>query len=645
VTHYSPIAIGIALVTAVGSSSAASFTDVFDTHPGEIGRKPFMWWVSAEAPSAAASWELVDGTLQYRAENAALREALIGHWDAGVSITDASSWTVETGFRHVSGAGPISQYEAVVYICWQSDQPHHIGLLSLCYDAPRKQLDFLNGDGKHEPIPADLSGPFHPVRITVAEREVRVYLEGKLVSGPHPVGSLKWEAPPRFIIGPITRTQPHTLCCRWDYFAFTDEGAFAPTDDSDWDPSAATGPVSVPIVDNAPAPKDPAAGFRHPPYPGITLLRREPGSRAYERALPDQVHLWRKATADKPRNMPVPFYTYADAEGPTVQNVYWDCIPLKTDDSRCVAVFHMTRGMGDTVFGFSDYKLWYSVSTDGGESWDAERPLVQQGEGYSPTHPVEQVWIGKNSFVFATLPSFIYPMSNGRLLLPCYYLPLDEEGRPRNPFNTSTFSQVFCLIGTWNASREDVLWDATKPITLATDQSPSGISECAVIELRDKPGHILMVIRAGNEGDRTRTVPSWKWQTLSTDYGRTWSSLTPFTYSDGTKFFSPTSQSNFIRSSRTGKVYWIGNISTIRPKSGWPRYPLVMAELDEETMGLRKETVTTIDNRGPEDGANMQLSNFGFAEDPATGHIVIRLNRLNGAPGASGPHTYTVQVR
>lgn len=190
-----------------------------------------------------------------------------------------------------------------------------------------------------------------------------------------------------------------------------------------------------------------------------------------------------------------------------------------------------------------------------------------------------------------------------------------------------------------------MVWDATAPITLSTANSPSGISECAVIELDGKPGHILMVVRAGNEGDRNGTVPSWKWKTLSTDYGRTWSALECFGFSDGTRFFSPTSQSNFIRSTKTRKVYWIGNISRVRPRSGWPRYPLVMAELDEGVLALRKETVTILDDRSVRDGSNLQLSNFGFAEDPRTQHIIIHLTRLNGAPDAAGVHTYRVEVK
>lgn|GEM_PF-3434693 len=59
----------------------------------------------------------------------------------------------------------------------------------------------------------------------------------------------------------------------------------------------------------------------------------------------------------------------------------------------------------------------------------------------------------------------------------------------------------------------------------------------------------------------TGKVSCWKWKTLSTGYGTTRSKLTPFTFSDGARFWSPTSQAMFIRSSRTGVAHWIGNVS------------------------------------------------------------------------------------
>ena len=110
----------------------------------------------------------------------------------------------------------------------------------------------------------------------------------------------------------------------------------------------------------------------------------------------------------------------------------------------------------------------------------------------------------------------------------------------------------------------------------------------------------------------------------------------------------------FIRSSRTGKAYWIGNISRTRPRGGSPRYPLVIAELDEKKLALRAETVTIIDDRGPDDSSDMQLSNFSFLEDLKTGHILVSLYRDQGRgswgvhsknPGVDGLQTYEIEVR
>ena len=56
----------------------------------------------------------------------------------------------------------------------------------------------------------------------------------------------------------------------------------------------------------------------------------------------------------------------------------------------------------------------------------------------------------------------------------------------------------------------------------------------------------------------------------------------------------------------------------------------------------------------PGDSADMQLSNFGFIEDPQTGHILVTLNRSQGrsswgpppnGPGVDGWQTYEIEVR
>ncbi|MCC7085739.1 MAG: exo-alpha-sialidase [Pirellulales bacterium] len=644
----------IALMVLARTATATSVADPFSSDPSAVDHEPFMWDLVLGKPTGASAWVVTGGALEYHTRNARHSEARVDMFTAGLQIRDGVSWSVETAFRHLSGVAPDPNYEAVLYARWNSETPGAVRIFSLCYDSIKKNLVVANGNRIETPIAADLTGAFHKLRITFDNGNAAVYLDGKLKGGPYPIGSLPMEwGPERFVLGPIVGDQqPHTLRCAWNYFAATDEGAFPPGD-AGWIPDRVKGPTWLPSVIPGES-VDPSQAFDHPPYPGIKLLHRTAGRDRFDRSLPQEYVLWKAFNANKATQQAVPIYRYPDASEPTMQNFYRDSYPVKLDDRRSVAMLNVTRGEGDTAHGLSDYKLWYCISTNGGKTYDEERPLVQRGNQYSPQHPNQYVWIGKNSFIYATLGPRFMKMSNGEIFLPCYYLPLDDNGKLYSPNGLASYANVFGLIGAWNNEKNDVDWDVTKPIALRPEQSTGGLSESGVIELRDRPGHVLMVIRAGNEGDNTGKVPCWKWKTLSTDYGKTWSELTPFTFGDGKSFWSPTSQAMFIRSSRTGKAYWIGNISRrIRPVAGSPRYPLVIAELDEEKLDLRRETVTVIDDRMPGDSADMQLSNFDFIEDSATGHILITLERSQGrsswgsppnGPGVSGQQTYEIHV-
>ncbi len=649
------VIIALALLwVCAACAQAARITDPFNTDPGANDHKPFLWDINTVSPDAPGSWAVVDGALHYKTTNANNTEARFEMFTAGLEIDDDTNWSVETAFKHISGIAPHPTYETVMYARWNSKKSGYIGLLYLCYDANNKSLLVGNGDRNETPIPVDMTGSFRQVRMTVKAHEVRIYVDRKLAGGPYPLGSLKLETgPERFILGPIAGgQQPHSIHCAWDYFAVTTNGAFSP-ESNNWNPSTETLPIGV--ESSSPDEKvDPMKAFRHAPYANIKVLPRVTGRERFDKSLPREVVLWNAFNASKAQQLQVSEYKYPDTDGPTLQNFYRDTFPVKLDDRRVVAMLHITRGIGDTATGFLDYKMWYCVSTDGGKTYDKERPLIQRGAQYSAQHPNRYVHIGKNGFVFATLQPYMVKMTNGQIFLPCYYAPLDKDGKFYNPDNLPCNSNVFGLIGTWNNAKNDVDWDVTDPIFLPPDQSKGGLSESGVIELKDKPGHLLMAIRGGNEGDRTGKVPCWKWMTQSKDYGKTWSKLVPFTFSDGGRFWSPTSQAMFIRSSRTGKAYWIGNISRTRPRGGSPRYPLVIAELDEKKLGLKADTVTIIDDRGYGDGSDMQLSNFSFMEDTETGHILVTLYRYQGRAswavpptgvGYEGQVTYEIEVK
>lgn len=627
-----PWVICLGLLSVLGPAGAVRFTDPFLSLPDAPDRKPFVWDGFSAGDPAAPTWTVSHGVLQFAVRDGRGSMASCSFQSLGLTVTDNTDWSLEVGFRHLEGEPPRAAYEALAYITWAAADPGQMRVVGLLYEAPQAALVVLNGGGFQATVPADLTGAFHQVRLTVGREGLRLYVDGQAAGGPWPLRAIAYSQPAMIAIGPITGGEDITVTYQFDYLAFSNEGAVAPPQ-----PMADREPVAqgVKIVHSA---------VDQPPYPGITVLSREQGDAAWEAAMPEHWRRLRDIIAREPTQLEAALFQYPDAPDPSRQNMYRNYQALRYDDARCVAIAHSTRGIDDTAEGFADYKLWYRVSTDGGMTYDAERPLVQSGPDFSPMHPNQYVWVGKNSFCYAAIPPLIR-MSNGQVLLPIYFAPLDEQGRMYNPLGAFTFTWVAALIGTWNESGTDLIWDISPQIRLTAEQSSRGANECAVAELTT-PGHILMITRGSNEPDPTGKLPAIKWKTLSPNYGRTWSPYTPFTYTDGEQFLSPSSCSSLIRSSRTGKLYWIGNISRQQPRGNWPRYPLIIAEVDEETLGLRRETVTIIDDRRREDSTDLQLSNFGLVEDARTGHIVVTLERWQpqGGPG-TGTYTYVIAVQ
>jgi hypothetical protein len=396
--------------------------------------------------------------------------------------------------------------------------------------------------------------------------------------------------------------------------------------------------------------------FGQPPYANITILAREKGDQAWRAAIPAAWRQYSGILAKEPPELQVPLYEYADAPGQHLQRFYRTYQALIYDARRCVGISMCTRGFGDTATGFLDYKMWYQVSLDGGKTYDHARPIVEAGTQYSPMHPTRHVWVGKNSFCFGAIPPLL-KLSNGEFIMPCQLAPLDAHFRYYNPTGKFTFSMVVMMIGRWNTAGTDVTWESSEKILPAAEQSWRGFDEAGVVEL-STPGTLLCVLRAGD---------GHQWKALSTDYGRTWSAHDHLTYSNGEAFWTPSSCLSIFRHSRTGKVYWIGNISPTDPQGrNSPRYPLVIAEVDEQALGLRQETVTIIDDRRPGEAADLQLSNWQLTEDAATGHIVLKLDRvtdaelarrsrvaegaqeptdLDAATASLGIHTYVIEVK
>ena len=184
-----------------------------------------------------------------------------------------------------------------------------------------------------------------------------------------------------------------------------------------------------------------------------------------------------------------------------------------------------------------------------------------------------------------------------------------------------------CFIGRWNEERRDYDWVISKPVFLPRRKSTRGLVELNLSELTN--GNLLLIMRGSNTGLDPVKYPGRKWFSVSKDGGFTWSKVMDIRYDTGESLYSPASISRTIRSKKSGRLYWMGNIPDIPPDGNSPRYPLQIVEIDEEKLSFKKDTLTVIDDRNPEkDSEHLQLSNFSLIENRETHEMEVYLTRL-----------------
>ena len=194
--------------------------------------------------------------------------------------------------------------------------------------------------------------------------------------------------------------------------------------------------------------------------------------------------------------------------------------------------------------------------------------------------------------------------------------------------------------GVYNTDKKIYEYTFSNPIILSDMQSSRGIDEPVLAELES--GRILLVMRASNvtyEGWNSRlepNAPNFKWYSFSDDGGKTFCQPLIWHFDNREVIYSPASISEFIRSSKNGKLYWIGNITDYTAWDNFPRFPLCIVEIDEKTGQPKKESYTVIDTRREGETERVQLSNFILLEDRETGNIELTLAK-NGQFDAYKP--------
>ncbi len=288
---------------------------------------------------------------------------------------------------------------------------------------------------------------------------------------------------------------------------------------------------------------------------------------------------------------------------------------------------------------------FYQLSDDDGRTWGKAHQLkYENGPDFDPDNWGDPVYYRTNEMYIGEAIA----LSNGTVIIsataPVPYRDKEDEKYPSifpNDYREGCVAGAICFVGKWNKEIQDYDWTKSSSIFLPRSMSTRGLMELNLTELTN--GNLLMIMRGSNNELDPVKHPSRRWYSISRDGGLTWSEIKDMRYDTGEQFYSPSSIATTIRSSKTGKLYWVGNITDVPPKGNSPRYPLQIVEIDEDGPSFIKDTVTIIDDRDPEkDSEHLQVSNFSLFENRETHDMELYMIRLGERGG--GPDIWTADA-
>jgi len=309
---------------------------------------------------------------------------------------------------------------------------------------------------------------------------------------------------------------------------------------------------------------------------------------------------------------------------------------LETLSGRLIAIVNAldTPGIDPKIHEPSiaqqSFYLRYHVSDIGAKRWLFDEPIIQAGI-YTQANPLEGVYIGKNSIYLGDFGCIPISTKSGHILVPTQTNPIGPDGKLWNPTNSSTYTDVLVLIGTWRSDNH-LSWKVSQRVMGDPKRSTRGLFEPTLAEFPD--GRILMVMRGSNGGksDPKFELPSYKWFSVSDDGGKTWIKPQPWTFEDGEPFYSPSAMSALFKHS-SGRFFWIGNLNSKNSKGNGPRWPLVIGEVNPKSLKLIHKSVLVVDTEQAEDKpkGRLDLSHFTLLEDRETKEIVLVYPRNHNA--------------
>jgi hypothetical protein len=344
---------------------------------------------------------------------------------------------------------------------------------------------------------------------------------------------------------------------------------------------------------------------------------------------------------------------WQDATGGEISTYYGDDEMVQADTPRLwnsvhkhYVYTHWTRFfIGGHEVSYKEYwnegkrtsysHQYISVARDGMSApFSTKLVKYEEGEDFSAEDPTNPDYLYKNygSFNAPTV------LECGDIAVPvgahvdklCDMFGIDVESF--FPSCPEIHRGVIVARGKYNEASREYNFTFSNPVMLSDLQSSRGIDEPIIVEL--KSGRLILVMRGSNvrsEKWRTRIkegTPTYKWYSYSDDGGKTFTEPVPWMFDTEEPIYSAATISSFIRSSKTGKLYWVGNISDETAYGNYPRYPLYIAEVDDESGLLKKDTLTVIDTRREDEPKEIQFSNFCLVEDRESLDIEIYLAKV-----------------
>jgi hypothetical protein len=242
---------------------------------------------------------------------------------------------------------------------------------------------------------------------------------------------------------------------------------------------------------------------------------------------------------------------------------------------------------------FRKRRLYYRLSFDNGLSWSDPIYIHRDGPGFDKDHMFPGITYGKNMLtgVFKIIKIRGEGPNKGKIVLGISVQVLGEDGDTFNPTQWGFFKSG-CLLGTWCAEQGRYDWKECEAYASASwEDSSRGVIEPAISEAEN--GQLLMILRGSNMGQSAGSIGS-KWISRSDDQGTTWSRPERLRYDTGEIMYS-SSNIPVVVKDRQQRIFYVGVINESNPVGNLPRYPLCIAEIDQATLRVKKESVAVLD--------------------------------------------------